>query len=81
MNVIQARPLGVSGSACSSGSDRRLRSLPQIKAMVQAPEIIVATWREARRTIKTLTERQVREELQNFEDLRGTSFSRSNRLS
>lgn len=43
--------------------------IAQIKAMVQAPEIIVATWQEARRTIKTLTERQVREELQNFEDL------------
>lgn len=37
--------------------------------MVQAPEIIVAAWREARRTIKTLTERQVREEFQNFENL------------
>lgn len=43
--------------------------IAQIKTMAQAPEIIVATWREARRTIKTLTERQVREELQNFEDL------------
>ena len=43
--------------------------IAQIKAMVQAPEIIVATWREARRNIKTLTERQVCEELQNFEDL------------
>lgn len=40
-----------------------------IKTMVQAPEIIVATWREARRSIKTLTERQVREEFQNFENL------------
>lgn len=43
--------------------------IAQIKTMVQAPEIIVAAWREARRTIKTLTERQVREELDNFENL------------
>lgn len=43
--------------------------ITQIKTMVQAPEIIVAAWREARRSIKTLTERQVREEFQNFENL------------
>lgn len=43
--------------------------IAQIKAMVQAPEIIVATWRIARRTIKGLTERQVRQQLYNFEEL------------
>jgi len=43
--------------------------IAQIKALVQAPEIIVATWRIARRTNKDITERQVRQQLQNFEDL------------
>ena len=41
----------------------------QIKTMVQAPEIIVATWRVAKQAIKGLTERQVRDELHRFDDL------------
>lgn len=41
----------------------------QIKTMVQSPEIIVATWRAARQSIKALTERQVRDELHRFDDL------------
>jgi len=41
----------------------------QIKVMVQTPEIIVATWRAARQQIKGLTERQVRERLQSFEEI------------
>jgi hypothetical protein len=34
--------------------------------LVQSPEIVVATWRAARSTIKGLTERQVREHLHSF---------------
>jgi hypothetical protein len=41
----------------------------QIKAMLQSPEIVVATWRAARQSIKDLTERAVREELFRFEAL------------
>jgi site-specific DNA recombinase len=41
----------------------------QIRAMVQTPEIIVATWRRAKQTIDGLTERQVGEELGSFEGL------------
>ena len=41
----------------------------QIRAMVQTPEIIVATWRAAKKTINGLTERQVRDELQRFDEL------------
>lgn len=41
----------------------------QIKAMVQTPEIIIATWRAAKSSIKGLTERQVRDELHRFEAL------------
>jgi hypothetical protein len=41
----------------------------QIRAMVQTPEIIVATWRAAKQTIKGLTEREVRAELQRFDEL------------
>ena len=43
--------------------------ISQIRAMVKAPEIIVATWRAAKQTIKGLTERQVRDELHHFEDV------------
>ena len=41
----------------------------QIRAVVQTPEIIVATWRTAKRKITALTERQVREQLLRFDDL------------
>ena len=37
--------------------------------MVQTPEIIVATWRAAKQTIKGLTERQVRDQLHRFDEL------------
>ena len=43
--------------------------IAQIKTMVQTPEIIVATWRAAKQTIKDLTERQVRDELHRFDAL------------
>jgi site-specific DNA recombinase len=43
--------------------------IAQIRAMVQSPEIIVATWRAARKTLKGLTERQVRDELSRFDAL------------
>ncbi len=41
----------------------------QIKLMVQRPEIIVATWRAARSGVQGLTERQVREHLQRFDEI------------
>jgi DNA invertase Pin-like site-specific DNA recombinase len=41
----------------------------QIKTMLQSPEIVVATWRAARQSIKGLAERTVREELFRFEEL------------
>jgi hypothetical protein len=43
--------------------------ISQIRSIVQAPEIVVATWRAAKQTIKGLTERQVREELHGFNAL------------
>jgi site-specific DNA recombinase len=43
--------------------------LAQIRELVRRPEIIVATWRAARKTLKTLTERQVRDELLCFDAL------------
>ena len=43
--------------------------ISQIKSIVQAPEIIVATWRSAKKSIQGLTERQVRDELHSFEDI------------
>jgi site-specific DNA recombinase len=41
----------------------------QIKLLVQSPEIVVATWRAAKQTIKGLTERQVRDHLHSFTDV------------
>jgi site-specific DNA recombinase len=41
--------------------------IAQIKTMVQSPEIIVATWRAARKSIKGLTEHQVGDELRRFD--------------
>jgi site-specific DNA recombinase len=43
--------------------------IAQIKTMVQTPEIIVATWRAARKSIKGLTENQVGDELRHFDEL------------
>ncbi len=43
--------------------------IAQIKTMVQIPEIIVATWRAARKLIKGLTEHQVGDELRQFDAL------------
>jgi hypothetical protein len=41
----------------------------QVKRMMQSPEIVVATWRAARQTIKGLTERTVRDHLQIFTEV------------
>jgi site-specific DNA recombinase len=41
----------------------------QIKRMVQSPEIVVATWREAKAHISGLTERQVRDHLHSFTEI------------
>jgi site-specific DNA recombinase len=43
--------------------------IEQIKALVQSPEIIVATWRAARQQIEGLTERQVQKHLQSFAEV------------
>jgi site-specific DNA recombinase len=41
----------------------------QIQRLVQSPEIVVATWRTARQTVKGLTEREVRDRLQRFTEV------------
>ena len=46
----------------------------KIKVLLQSPEIIVATWRTARKSITGLTEREVAEELRRFDDLWGELF-------
>jgi hypothetical protein len=43
--------------------------IDQMKRMIQTPEIIVATWRVAKQSIKGLTERQVREDLNRFDEV------------
>jgi hypothetical protein len=41
----------------------------QLRALLRAPEIIVQTWRTARRTIEALTEADVRDALERFDPL------------
>jgi len=43
--------------------------ISQIRTMLQSPEIVVATWRAARQSTKGLTERAVRDQLSQFEEL------------
>jgi DNA invertase Pin-like site-specific DNA recombinase len=43
--------------------------IAQIRTLLQSPEIIVATWRAAKQTIKDLTERVVRDELFRFDQI------------
>lgn len=43
--------------------------LEHIRSLLQSPEIIVATWRKARQEIKDLTEKDVAEQLGQFEQL------------
>jgi len=43
--------------------------IEQLKVLLQSPEVIVATWRAAKKTIKGITERQVAEEIRRFDVL------------
>ena len=46
----------------------------QIKVLLRSPEIVVAAWRAARRTLAGLSERDVAQALHRFEDLWGELF-------
>jgi site-specific DNA recombinase len=48
--------------------------IEQIKVLLQSPEIVVATWRAARKALANLTEREVAQELRRFDDLWGELF-------
>jgi len=48
--------------------------IEQIKVLLQSPEIIVATWRTARRALAGLTERDVAQEFCRFDGLWGELF-------
>jgi len=48
--------------------------IEQIKFLLQSPEIIVAAWRAARKTLNSLTEREVAQELRRFDNLWGELF-------
>ena len=43
--------------------------IDQVRGLLQSPEIIVATWREGRKVNPKLIERQVREAMENFDQL------------
>ena len=52
--------------------------IEQIKVLLQSPEIIMATWRAARKALTGLTERDVAQELRRFADL-WVSYFRPNK--
>ena len=43
--------------------------IEQLKLLLQSPEVIVATWRAAKKTIKGITEHQVADEIRRFDEL------------
>ena len=47
----------------------------QVRRLLQSPEIIVATWREAKKANPKIAERQVRDALKNFDQLWAELFS------
>lgn len=52
-----------------SAADIESAVVDQVRGLVQTPEIIVSTWRAARRTCPKLSERDVRTAMNNFDEL------------
>jgi hypothetical protein len=70
---VSTRVLKQSHDACSvrrvPAGEIEAAVIHQVRALLRAPEIIVQTWRTARRTIDGLTEADVREALERFDPL------------
>jgi DNA invertase Pin-like site-specific DNA recombinase len=70
---ISTKVLKAGAEACEIGrvpaADIEAAVIDQVRRLLQSPEIIVATWREARKSNPNLTERQVRAALESFDEL------------
>ena len=70
---VSTKVLKTDAGACSIGrvpaADIEAAVIDQVRRLLQSPEIIVATWREARKADLKLTERQVRDALERFDEL------------
>ena len=70
---VSNRVLKTGAEACAIGrvpaAEIEAAVIDQVRRLLQSPEIIVATWREAKKTDPKLAERQVRDALDNFDQL------------
>ena len=70
---ISNRVLKTGAEACAIGripaAEIEAAVIDQVRRLLQSPEIIVATWREAKKVNPKLAERQVRDVLENFDQL------------
>jgi hypothetical protein len=70
---VSTRVLKQAPDACSlrrvPAGEIEAAVIHQLRALLRAPEIIVQTWRTARRTIEALTEADVRDALERFDPL------------
>lgn len=70
---VSTKILKSGAGACPVGripaADIESAVVDQVRGLVQTPEIIVSTWRAARRTCPKLSERDVRTAMNNFDEL------------
>ncbi|RKE65784.1 DNA invertase Pin-like site-specific DNA recombinase [Pseudorhodoplanes sinuspersici] len=70
---ISNKELKTGAEACAIGrvpaAEIEAAVIDQIRRLLQSPEILVATWREVRKTNPKIAERQVRDALENFDQL------------
>ncbi|ARP98240.1 recombinase family protein [Pseudorhodoplanes sinuspersici] len=70
---ISNRVLKTGAETCAIGripaAEIEAAVIDQVRRLLQSPEIIVATWREARKTNPKIAERQVEDALDNFDQL------------
>jgi site-specific DNA recombinase len=75
---ISTKVLKTDANACPIGrvpaAEIEAAVVNQVRQLLQSPEIIVATWREAKKADPKVTERQVREALQGFDELWSALF-------
>jgi DNA invertase Pin-like site-specific DNA recombinase len=70
---ISTKVLKTDAEACPVGrvpaAEIEAAVIDQVHRLLQSPEIVVATWREAKKANPKLSERQVREALEQFDEL------------
>jgi DNA invertase Pin-like site-specific DNA recombinase len=70
---ISTKVLKFNSEACPVGrvpaAEIEAAVIDQVRRLLQSPEIVIATWREAKKANPKITERQVREALERFDEL------------